>query len=183
MEKERENLTNELNNSHQRITDLRHEMSEMQVEEKRLRHALRDTDATIAKQKKDIESIMNERDVIGAQIVRRNDELSLQYNKIQLLQTTLDIGEKKYNQKLEEIRLLKLELGQLKLSKSALEKNSTNMGDLRGELFNLERQLTMERLKVTALEEEMQNPLNIHRWRNLEVYFTLFYIQKSFTYN
>lgn len=42
------------------------------------------------------------------------------------------------------------------------------MTDLRQEVFHLERDLTRERLKCRALEEELQNPLNIHRWRKLE---------------
>lgn len=42
------------------------------------------------------------------------------------------------------------------------------MTDLRQEVFHLERDLTRERLKSKALEEELQNPMNIHRWRKLE---------------
>lgn len=44
--------------------------------------------------------------------------------------------------------------------------NNTN--DLRHEVFLMERDLTRERLKRTALEEELQKPMNIHRWRKLE---------------
>lgn len=42
------------------------------------------------------------------------------------------------------------------------------MIDLRKEIFHLERDLTKSRLKCKALEQEVQNPLNIHRWRKLE---------------
>lgn len=45
----------------------------------------------------------------------------------------------------------------------------TNMTDMRQEIFHLETDLTREQLKRRALEEELQNPLNIHRWRKLEV--------------
>jgi hypothetical protein len=45
----------------------------------------------------------------------------------------------------------------------------TNMADMRQEIFHLETDLTHEQLKRRALEEELQNPLNIHRWRKLEV--------------
>lgn len=40
--------------------------------------------------------------------------------------------------------------------------------DYRKEIFRLERDLTKCRLKCCALEEEVQNPLNLHRWRKLE---------------
>lgn len=49
-----------------------------------------------------------------------------------------------------------------------MTKTMNNMIDLRKEIFHLERDLTKSRLKCKALEQEVQNPLNIHRWRKLE---------------
>jgi len=54
--------------------------------------------------------IMNERDILGAQLVRKNNELSLLYEKLNILQHTLHEGEAQYDQRLEDIRLLKLEV-------------------------------------------------------------------------
>lgn len=36
------------------------------------------------------------------------------------------------------------------------------------QIIHLQRDLTKEKLKVTALEEEVQTPLNLHRWRKLQ---------------
>jgi len=55
--------------------------------------------------------IMNERDILGAQLMRKNNELSLLYEKLNILQHTLHEGEAQYDQRLEDIRLLKLEIG------------------------------------------------------------------------
>lgn len=174
-DKEIESLKLDVENCKKTISDLRAEIAELRQDEKKLRNALRESDSSVAKLKKEVESVMNERDIIGAQIVRRNDELSLQYQRIQTLSDTLSRGEKEYAQRLEEIRLLQLEVKKLRIDKAALAKNTVNIGDLRGEVFHLERNLTKERLKVVALEEEVQNPLNIHRWRNLEVMLLLNY--------
>lgn len=46
----------------------------------------------IRQQAKDLEQLMNERDILGSQLVRRNDELALLYEKIRILQTTLHRG-------------------------------------------------------------------------------------------
>jgi hypothetical protein len=43
------------------------------------------------------------------------------------------------------------------------------MTDMRQEIFHLEQDLTREKLKCRALEDALQTPLNIHRWRKLEV--------------
>lgn len=159
----------ELENCRKGISDMRKELEEAHQEEKRLRQQLKDNDLLMIRQKKEVQAVMNERDIVNTQIVRRNDEMNLQYNKLQILTETLSRGEKQYAQRLEEIRMLKLEVKKLRMDKAALMKHTSNLNDLRGEVFNLERNLTKERIKVVALEEEMQNPLNIHRWRNLEV--------------
>ena len=39
----------------------------------------------------------------------------------------------------------------------------------RRELYHLQRDLLRERTRCKALEEELENPMNIHRWRKLEV--------------
>lgn len=39
---------------------------------------------------------------------------------------------------------------------------------LKHEVHSLGRQLLQERTKVKALSEELENPLNVHRWRKLE---------------
>lgn len=49
-----------------------------------------------------------------------------------------------------------------------LARSMDNIADLRQEIFHLERDFIKEKLKCRALEEELQNPLNVHRWRKLE---------------
>merc|ERR1719221_257562 len=43
-----------------------------------------------------------------------------------------------------------------------------NMDDLKMEVFQLQRELLQERTKVKALSQELENPMNVHRWRKLE---------------
>lgn len=38
----------------------------------------------------------------------------------------------------------------------------------RRELYHIQRELLRERTRCKALEEELENPMNIHRWRKLE---------------
>ncbi|XP_024936325.1 cilia- and flagella-associated protein 58 isoform X2 [Cephus cinctus] len=167
-EKEKESLKVDLEHSHKESSDLRHAIEELKKEEKTFRHTIHLAEMDISRLKKDVDTIMNERDILGTQLVRRNDELSLQYSRIKILDGTVQRGEAQYAQRLDDIRLLKLEVKKLRTEKTLLSKSISNISDLRQEIFHLERDLTKERLKVMALEEEMQNPLNIHRWRKLE---------------
>lgn len=58
------------------------------------------------KLKKDHDSAIQQRDTLGTQLIRRNDELALLYEKIKILQSTLSKGETQYKERLEDIRLL-----------------------------------------------------------------------------
>jgi hypothetical protein len=58
--------------------------------------------------------MMNERDILGTQLASRNGELSSLYEKIKILESTLHNGEAQYDQRLEDIRLLKLEIQSLR---------------------------------------------------------------------
>merc|ERR1712072_1443287 len=44
----------------------------------------------------------------------------------------------------------------------------SSIDDLKKEVFQLQRELLQERTKVKALSEELENPMNVHRWRKLE---------------
>lgn len=75
--------------------------------------------------------MINERDILGTQVIRRNDELALLYEKIKIQQSTLNIGEVQYNQRLEDIRILKLEVRRMRRERATLSKSVSNMEDLR----------------------------------------------------
>ena len=64
-------------------------------------------------------------------MVRRNDELALLYEKIKIQQSTLNKGEIQYQQRLEDIRVLKLEIKKLRRANAILEKRVANVKDLR----------------------------------------------------
>ena len=74
---------------------------------------------------------MKERDLIGSQLIRRNDEVSLLYEKTKILEKTLRKGEGQYKERLKDIRLLKLEIHNQRCRNNMLEKNIQVVADLR----------------------------------------------------
>lgn len=91
-------------------------------------------------------------------------------------------GEIQYRQRIEDIRLLKLEIKKLRREKHILTKSVSNVEELRREVYNMQRELLRERTRCKALEEELENPMNIHRWRKLEVCFFLFFLSLNSTF-
>merc|ERR1712023_19020 len=55
-------------------------------------------------------------------------------------------------------------MGDLHIAKQQV----VNIDDLKKEVYQLQRELLQERTKVKALSEELENPMNVHRWRKLE---------------
>lgn len=100
-------------------------------------------------------------------MIRRNDELSLLYEKIKIQTSTLNKGEIQYRERIEDIRVLRLEIKKLRREKAMLQTETQNVDGLRGEIFRLQRDILRERTRVKVLEEELESPMNIHRWRKL----------------
>ena len=75
--------------------------------------------------------MISERDILGTQLVRRNDEVALLYEKIKIQQSTLHKGEAQYNQRLEDVRVLKLEIRKLRRERVLLQKSVANVEDLK----------------------------------------------------
>ena len=129
---------------------------------------IRDADEERSRQQKELTRVIQERDILGTQLVRRNDELALLYEKIKIQQSTLTKGEIQYKARIQDIRLLKLEIKKLRREKAILIKNVSSLDELRKEVYHTQRELLKERTRCKALEEELENPMNIHRWRKLE---------------
>eukprot|EP00992_Anisonema_acinus_P014683 TRINITY_DN9407_c0_g1_i1.p1 TRINITY_DN9407_c0_g1~~TRINITY_DN9407_c0_g1_i1.p1 ORF type:complete len:904 (-),score=433.25 TRINITY_DN9407_c0_g1_i1:147-2804(-) len=133
-----------------------------------LNQIIADCDAERAKQKKKLNHVMNERDILGTQLIRRNDELALLYEKIRIQQSTLNKGEIQYRDRLVDIRMLRLKIQELKRNLHITQGQVRNIDDLKKQITTLQHQLMQERTKVKALSEELENPMNVHRWRKLE---------------
>lgn len=115
-----------------------------------------------------MDTALKEKDLIGTQMIKRNEEIGLLKEKLQVIQMALDRGESQYNKRLDDIKLLKIEIANLRSQRNLLTRGLANTADMRQEVLQLNRVLTQERVKSKALEQEMSTPMNIHRWRKLE---------------
>ncbi|KAK7904283.1 hypothetical protein WMY93_016890 [Mugilogobius chulae] len=167
LDKDNEALRVELQTMKVQLDETKQEVDKQKTEQHKLQKIISDADTEQALQKKQLEQVIRERDNLGKQLLRRNDERALLYEKIRIQQSVLSKGDFHYNQRLEDIRLLKLEIKRLRRKKSILDKSIPNTEELRQELFHLQRELLRERTRSSILEEQLK-PINIHRWRRLE---------------
>lgn len=168
VEKEKEHLKSELQQMKKDAAETKAYIDAQQGEERKLLKIIQEADSERLRQKKQLEQVIQERDILGTQLVRRNDELALLYEKIKIQQSTLNKGEMQYKSRVEDIRILKLEIKRLRRERKILNAKVANIDDLSKEIFHVQKELLKERTRCRALEEELENPMNVHRWRKLE---------------
>ncbi|CAF0762586.1 unnamed protein product [Adineta steineri] len=168
VKKEKEQLIANVEKLKKEATETEEAYANQQAEFERLNKQLSEANDERKKQMKQLQQVIAERDVLGTQLVRRNDELALLYEKLKIQQSTLNKGELQYKGRLEDLRILKLELKKLRHEKGTLQDKVANTDDLKREVFHVQRELLRERTRCRALEEELENPMNVHRWRKLE---------------
>ncbi|CAH8549942.1 unnamed protein product [Schistosoma margrebowiei] len=137
-------------------------------EENKLIQLINNLNNQYNKEKINYNQLLNERDLLGSQLIRRNDELLLLYEKLKIQQILLNNGELQYNKRINDIDLLKNEIKNLRHEKSILKINNKKLNDFKIEINRIEKNLLKEKIKAKALEDELQNPINVHRWRKLE---------------
>mmetsp|Transcript_3692 Transcript_3692/g.7843 ORF Transcript_3692/g.7843 Transcript_3692/m.7843 type:complete len:888 (+) Transcript_3692:263-2926(+) len=140
----------------------------LELDVRQMNSTIRKLDETALLQRKEYDQIIYERDILGTQLIRRNDELALLYEKVKILQGILRRGELQYNSRLEDIRLLKLKIRDLQRQLHIAKGGQENVDDLSRNLIQAQKDLLKEKVKVEALTDELENPMNVHRWRKLE---------------
>ncbi|TDG43605.1 hypothetical protein AWZ03_009956 [Drosophila navojoa] len=158
---------NEIHSRERQVGQIRSELAELKVINQQL-HCTIDRDTMRLKQVAiRLEEVSKEKMLVGQQIIRRNCELHVLQEKLSMLQMAMSRGTTQYHQRVEDIRLLKTEINNLRMTNACLQRSITNTANMRQEMVRIERQLVRERLNVAAFTEEMKYPYRIHRWRVL----------------
>ena len=110
VEKEKEGLRNELSKMKKLLDDNAETIDSQNQELIKLTSMIQKMDAMAIQQRNEYEQVINERDILGTQLIRRNDELALLYEKIKIQQSTLRKGEAQYQERLNDLRVLKLKV-------------------------------------------------------------------------
>merc|ERR1712217_99753 len=86
-----------------------------QQEIKKLESTIQEAEVERQNQRKEFGAVTSERNILGTQLIRRNEELALLYEKIKIQESTLKKGEVQYSNRVGEIKKQKDTIGELKL--------------------------------------------------------------------
>lgn len=151
-----------------RMNNLMNIVEQQRTEIKKLESTIQEAEQERQAQQKELEGVMGERDILGAQLIRRNEELALLYEKIKIQQSTLQKGEAQYKERGQEVAKLRAEIRKVKGDVASARTQVVNVDNLKREIHHLHKTLLREETKAKALQEELENPMNVHRWRELE---------------
>ncbi len=85
--------------------------------------------------------VINERDILGTQLIKRNEELANLYEKIKIQQSTLTKGNIYYNEKYQEVENFKVKIGILKHEIGFSNEETSCIPSMDKEVYLLEKEI------------------------------------------
>ena len=168
VDKERELLKNEITKIKKQVQSSESIVESQQVELLKLGRIIDEADLERQRQNSELSNVTSERNLLTAQVVKRNFELTQMYEKIKVSRSTLYIGERNYIQLLENLKQWQDQLRLLVEEQNGTVESLAGMDELRRRVVQLEKEYRQETVKTRALSDEVQRPMNVHRWRILE---------------
>ncbi len=108
------------------------------------------------------------RNYTGIQLIDRNDELCILYEKANIQENILRNGERDIQALEDDIRMIKIEMGEVKRKIEVTRKDIPQVPKLADEIVQLKNELNLEKDKEKKLSLDLENPKNKDRWRDLE---------------
>lgn len=108
------------------------------------------------------------RNYMGIQLIDKNDELCILYEKSNIQENILKNGEQEIRQKEEEIRMINLELKERQRQLEVVRKQIPEVPHLAEAVINVKKQLDNEKDKVEMLSSQLENPEKHPKKRELE---------------
>lgn len=168
VDKERELLKNELTKIRKQVLSSEQIIENQHVEVLKLTRIIEEADLERQRQSNELIAIISERNLLTAQVVKRNFELGEMYDKIKVQRSNLRIGEQHFFKILATQKSLQGQLITVIRKHNATIDTLGGLEEVKRKVLKLEKELLQEQSKRQALTDELARPMNVHRWRVLE---------------
>jgi len=142
---------------------------EQQIQEiDKLNNIINNMERQLIELKKKYEKAVEERNTTGIQLIDRNDELCIIYERSNQQLEAFRKGEIELLRKEEELRMIRLQAETVKRRYVVAKKRIPEIESAKKFIRELEDNLVLERKKTEDLSLELEDPKNVDRWRPLE---------------
>merc|ERR1712224_1102496 len=136
VQKANEDIKEKLGNAQKRMRNLTNIVETQRTEIKKLESTIQEAEQEKQSQQKEYEGVISERDILGTQLIRRNEELALLYEKIKIQQSTLQKGEIQFKERVDEVDRLRGEIRKTKAEVAMARQQVTNVDSLKREVHH-----------------------------------------------
>ncbi|CAM9663192.1 unnamed protein product [Pylaiella littoralis] len=114
------------------------------------------------------EAAVEQRNFAGVQLIDRNDELCVLYEKSNIQETTLTEGSLAIGKREDDIKMLRLQVGELQRRLEAARRRTEKAPNGAENLVTMHEELQTNRAVTEQLSRDLEDPGNVIRWRALE---------------
>merc|ERR1719460_1498553 len=125
-----ERLKDAKEKAQRRMQNLMNIVETQRTQLKKLESTIQEAEQERQAQQKELEGVIGEKDILSAQLIRRNEELAWLYEKIKIQQSTLQKGEIQYKERVTEVNVLRADIRETKASVSEAKNQVTNVTNL-----------------------------------------------------
>lgn len=168
VDKEKELLKNELMKIRKQVLSSESIVENQRVEILKLTRIIDEAEQERARQRNELSSVISERNLLTSQVVKRNFELGNMYDRIKIQRSNLRIGQSNFHRVMQGIAAWQRQLITVVGDQSDTIAGLAGMDELRNKVVRLQRDLLTEQTRTRALVDELDRPMNVHRWRVLE---------------
>ncbi|XP_054720756.1 cilia- and flagella-associated protein 58-like [Uloborus diversus] len=150
------------------VEEQQDKLKRVQDDEQQLLKKLSDMDYEVNTLQRKVKNLSEEKDVLNSKLINKDKKITQCNDELHMMQQNSAAIDRKLNERVEEIKLLKTEVSRLNKANALRTKQLEIFQATREELAALGNKLFQEQLKNKAMEEEIQKTKNLHRWRILE---------------
>ena len=152
----------------QDIKDMDDVIAETKNRISRAMYLIQEGEADAEKQRKVLQDMKASVLVVDKRTVARQAEVDMLCDKVKVIKSLIERGSEAYETQIDIIESREDELAHELERQKQLMKDASHLRALRLEIIRIEKSLVQEQGKCKALEEELEKPLNVHRWRLLD---------------
>ena len=165
---QRDTLRLEANKAHAEYRQRQETVEQQIVEIDKLNSIINAMEKEMLTLKQQYETAVDARNYTGIQLIDRNDELCILYEKSNIHESTLRNGEVSMREVDQEVRMLKIQVTELEREIAVTRKQIPKMPQYAEQILELQHQLATERELTDKLCRDLETPKNKDRWRELE---------------
>ncbi|KAJ0405669.1 hypothetical protein ATCC90586_004472 [Pythium insidiosum] len=164
----RDSLRLDTNKSHDQYRGRQDQVEQQIVEIDKLNAVISATERELLRLKRAYEGAVDARNATGVALIDRNDELCILYEKANLQEHALNAGELALTRQDQELRMLRLQLGDLARQLELARRQLPHLPQLAQRILALQDELRTERDVTELLCRDLETPQNSARWRALD---------------